>query len=61
MKNITLLIVYITYYLLIQPSLIILAIDILFPYAIPFTFINVFATSFIYNILTEKVRISLRK
>ena len=46
-----------SYYLLLQPYLIIVAIDFLIPKLIPVTIANILVMSFIYNLLTEKVRI----
>lgn len=60
MKKIAFLLILISYYLLLQPALIILAINILFPHAIAFTFVNVLVVSFIYNLIAEKVKITRR-
>jgi hypothetical protein len=45
------------YYLVVHPILIIGAINIVFPHAIPFTFLNILCISFIYNLIAERVNI----
>jgi hypothetical protein len=46
-----------SYYLIIHPLLIILAINYLFPHTIALKFLNILVVSFIYNMITEKVKI----